>query len=495
MRKTVVIIGGGLGGLITGAILSKEGFQVTILEKNATVGGGLQSFQRFGETFDSGMHVIGGMSPGGNVRRICDYIGISDKIDVMPVDDDCTDELFFAEDRQHYRIAKGKDGFVASLASYFPAEEQNLRRYVEAIFRVTEEVDLFYLRPTNDFMVTHSDEFLMPADGFIAKYLTDPRLRSIAAYMNPFYGGRHNQTPAYVHAIISSLYITGAERFVGGSSKFADSIVEAIEGNGGKVICNSQVEWIDVVDREVTYVSCKNKEEYRADYYISDIHPCTLLHLMPEQAFPKAFRQRMEEIPNAYSAFSLYMKVRENCFPYINHSEYYMSRYDDVWNFGRMDRPWPLGFLLMTPPEPNQSAYSRKVLVTAPMNFERVRRWENTTVGHRGDEYIHWKAEMTDLLMNKIEDIHPGFSNIVEGVNSASPLTIRDYYAVKDGSLYGFSKDWKNITFSQLPVVTKVHNLLLTGQSNNLHGFCGVSLTAINTCEAILGLNYIINKL
>lgn len=39
MKKKVVIIGGGLGGLFTGAILSKEGLHVTVLEKNATIGG------------------------------------------------------------------------------------------------------------------------------------------------------------------------------------------------------------------------------------------------------------------------------------------------------------------------------------------------------------------------------------------------------------------------------------------------------------------------
>ena len=52
MKESVIIIGAGLGGLYTGAILAKEGLQVTVLEKNATIGGGLQTFQRFGETFD-----------------------------------------------------------------------------------------------------------------------------------------------------------------------------------------------------------------------------------------------------------------------------------------------------------------------------------------------------------------------------------------------------------------------------------------------------------
>ena len=72
--KTAVIIGGGLGGLFTGAILAKEGFEVTILEKNSTIGGGLQTFRRFGEVFDTGMHIIGGMQKGGNIRKICQCI-------------------------------------------------------------------------------------------------------------------------------------------------------------------------------------------------------------------------------------------------------------------------------------------------------------------------------------------------------------------------------------------------------------------------------------
>lgn len=82
----------------------------------------------------------------------------------------------------------------------------------------------------------------------------------------------------------------------------------------------------------------------------------------------------------------------------------------------------------------------------------------------------------------------------MENINSSSPLTIRDFYGVKEGTMFGFSKDYKNIAMSHVPVVTKVDNLLLTGQNNNLHGFCGVPLTAIKTYEALPGRNYIINK-
>lgn len=495
MNKTAIIIGGGLGGLFTGAILAKEGLRVTVLEKNATAGGGLQTFRRFGEEFDTGMHVIGGMQPGGNIRRICQYLGIMDKVELMDVDDECTDSLYFAEDKMTYRIQKGKKGFVKSLATYFPEEKTHLEEYLKAIFSITDAVDLFNLRPTKDLFKVHSEDFLMPADDFVAKYIPNTKLRSVLAYMNPLYGGRHGETPAFIHAIISALYINGASRFVGGSDKFANLLVSVIQQAGGSVITNDGVEWVEINDRHVDFVRTRTGTEFRGDYYISAIHPCTLLKLMPEKAFPKAYRNRLEAIPNAYSAFSVYIKLKPNSFPYINHSEYYMTKYDEMWNFGEHHESWPLGFLFMTSPESHQGKYSTKVLITAPMLYDEVRRWENTTVGHRGADYEAWKEKMTKQLLERVEEMHPKFKECIDKVNASSPLTIRDFYGVKEGALCGYSKDYKNMALSQLPVVTKISNLLLTGQNNNLHGFCGVPLTAISTAEAILGRNYVLNKL
>lgn len=497
MKQKVVIIGAGLGGLFTGAILSKEGFEVVILEKNATIGGGLQTFQRFGEHFDTGMHVIGGMHPGGNVWKICRYLGVLDKMKIRDVDDECTDRLYFSEDHSYYDIAKGREGFISSLSKYFPEERGNLERYVDAVLAIADKVDLFNLRPSTGQMglFAESNDFLMAADAFIAKYIADERLQSVLAYMNPLYGGRAHETPAYVHAIISTLYIHGASRFVDGSSHFAQLLSEVITTNGGQVIAGDAVEWINVIDREVEYVRTMSGRQYTADYYISDVHPCTLMKLTDEKAFPKSYRERLDTIPNTHSAFALYVKLKPETFPYINHSEYYMTRYADVWNFSRTDRRWPLGFLMMTPPNSHQGQYATKVLITAPMPFDMVRRWEDTTVGHRGAEYEAWKAKCAELLLAQIEEMHPGFQTCIEAINTSSPLTIRDFYGVKDGSICGFAKNCQNIVLSQVPVVTKVRNLLLTGQNVNLHGFCGVPLTAITTCEAILGRNYIVNKI
>ncbi len=517
--SSAVIIGAGLGGLFAGAILAKEGFRVTLLEKNPSIGGGLQTFTRFGEHFDTGMHVVGGMQPGGNIWKICRYLGILDGIRIRDVDAECTDRLYFAEDHTSYEIARGREGFVRSLSRSFPAERANLERYVDAVLAIADQVDLFNLRPTTGQMAlfAQSDDMLMPADAFIAQFTADRRLRSVLAYMNPLYGGRANQTPAYVHAIISTLYIHGASRFVGGSQHVAQLLADVICQHGGEVLAGDGVAWIEVnkEERRVEYVKTQRGMQYEADYYISAIHPCTLLRLTDEKAFPKSYRERLDSIPNTHSAFSLYIKLKPNSFPYINHSEYYMTRYADVWSFSdqrsecgvaisdqRSDYgaaiskiTWPLGFLMMTPPNEHQGTYATKILVTAPMPFQMVEQWAGTTVGHRGAQYEAWKKARAQELLAQMEELHPGFSDCIEAVNTASPLTIRDFYGVKEGSICGFAKDCHNMTLSQVPVVTKVRNLLLTGQNNNLHGFCGVPLTAINTCEAILGINHVINHI
>lgn len=497
---SAVIIGAGVGGLFTGAILAREGYRVTVIEKNTAIGGGLQSFSRFGLTFDTGMHVVGGLGPQGNVRRICRYLGIENRLQLMDVDDDCTDELFFAEDKATYRIAKGRENFVNSLACYFPHQRKELENYVDAVFGMSDSVDLFNLRHSNGqlSLLSSGTSFLVAADEFIANYVSDHRLRSVLAYMNPLYGGRAGHTPAYIHSIISSLYITGATRFVGGSQHVANLLEEVINSHGGCVVAGDGVkEIVTGQQRHVDLVRTESGREFKADFYISAIHPCSMLGLLSDaEVLPKAYRKRLEAIPNAHSAFTLNLKLHENAFPYINHSVYYMTKYDDVWNFNSTDRPWPLGFMFMTPPEKGQGKYSRKAIVTAPMPWQMTERWQHTTIpGKRGAEYEQWKQKRAEELMTMARQMFPVLDDAVEQMNTASPLTIRDFYGVKEGSICGFSKDCTNIALSQLPVRTKIDNLLLTGQNNNLHGFCGVPLTAINTCEALLGLNYIIDKI
>ena len=56
-----IVIGSGISGLCSAALLSKRGFQVLVLEKHFKAGGFTHTFKRQGYEWDVGIHYIGGM--------------------------------------------------------------------------------------------------------------------------------------------------------------------------------------------------------------------------------------------------------------------------------------------------------------------------------------------------------------------------------------------------------------------------------------------------
>jgi all-trans-retinol 13,14-reductase len=496
MKEDILIIGAGTGGLFTGALLAHEGYQVNVVEKNRTIGGGLQTFTRRGEVFETGMHILGGLRKGGSIYRICQYLGIMDKLSLRDTDDDCFDSITYLDEAKTYRMPTGKAAFTNYLISEFPHERTGIVDYMNALYRLADEVDLFYLRHGKDYLFSHSEQFLWAADQLIAYYIADEHLRDLLAYMNPMYGGVAGHTPAYIHALINVLYIEGASRFNDGSQQLADALASVITAAGGSVHSGVPIVALQTEERTIRQALTADGRSFAADRYISAIHPCALLKLMDEEAFTKAYRNRLNALPNSYSAFTLYIILKPDTFPYINHTCYYQQRYGLVWNHAEYDADtWPQGFMYMTSPHREQGSYARTMIINCIMSFDQVRRWEHTTVGHRGADYLAWKEAHIQKVLARMERLHPGFADCIAECFASGPLTIRDYYNSKEGALYGFGRDCQNIVQSQLSVVTKVSNLLLTGQNINLHGICGVPLTAINTVEAIIGENRLIDKL
>lgn len=497
MKGSCIIIGGGIGGLFTGAFLSKNGVKVTVLEKNSIIGGGLQCFTRKGKTFETGMHVAGGFGPNGNLNKICHYLGIYHKLKLQEVPSECSDEIYYRSSEELFKIASGKQNFTERLIQYFPHEADGIKAYVDELFRLTEEVPLFSLHEDSPLLENkHSENFLISADSLINKFVQDEKLRELLAYLNPLYGGVKGHTPAYIHAILNVLYLNGATRFIGGGQQLADALCEVISDNGGEVKANSPVVKIDIKDKSIQYVQTESGEKYTADNYVSAIHPSTMVNLASQGSFKKSFVHRLNEIPNSTSAFSVYLDLKPNSFNYIDHTCYYMDDFGLMWEQDNVaNQDIPRSFMYMTPPDENQGQYANRLLIHCLMSFDKVRDWENTASGKRGDSYEEWKSFMTNKLIDKLSNLYPNLRECVANVYSSSPLTIRDFYNTKDGAIFGYRKDCENLIISRLPVYTKISNLFLTGQNVILHGICGVPLTAINTAEAILGRNLIINAI
>ena len=493
-RKSVVVIGGGLGGLVSGALLAKEGYKVTVLEKNAIIGGGLQTFKRKGVSFPTGMHVFGGFGEEGQLRKLFSYLGIMDRLSLRAMDEEGYDVVKVLKDGASYSLPKGKEHFINYLGEVFPAEKANIRAYVDKLFALSEEEDLFYLREQKpQVFMSVSEDAILPYDELMDRYITDPKLKGVLSYLNPLMGGKPGTTPAFMSALLGVLHIGGTYQFVGSSQQMAELLKEVIETAGGQVLANEEVVRIEVEGREVSRVITKQGNAYHADSYISDVHPDVLLRLVDDKAFPTSFRSRIQSIPETRSCFKVYVKFKEGAFPYVNHTNYCLSDYGTKYDISQSE--WPNSVMYYTPAVEGQGSYAETMVIIGEMDYEWVKPWETSQVGHRGASYEQWKRQMTEQVLDFMEKIYPDIREKTEFVMASSPLTIRDYYGNKEGSNYGFLRDSHNIMLSQLSVFTKVRNLYLTGQNVNIHGMCGVALTAIQTVEALVGTNTVVRKI
>ena len=119
----IIIIGSGLGGLVSANILAKEGKKVCVLEKNNQFGGNLQTFVRDKSIFDTGVHYIGGLDKGQNLYQYFRYLDIMDDLKLKRMDVDAYDVITFDDDEIEYPHAQGYDNFVNQLVRFFPEEK------------------------------------------------------------------------------------------------------------------------------------------------------------------------------------------------------------------------------------------------------------------------------------------------------------------------------------------------------------------------------------
>lgn len=483
-----LIIGAGMGGLFTGALLSRQGVRVTVLEKNAVIGGGLQNFVRGGEVYETGMHIAAGFAPGGNMNRICRYLGIMDSLELeFP---DRLASVTYADTGRTFDLPVGRKAFQEYLSQCFPEQSDGLARYLDAVDRLSHEEKLFYLEPSDGIFQPHSDEFMMAADRFIAQYVSDPELEALLAFVNPLYAGVPGHSPAYLHVMISKMFIEGPCWFRAGSGRLAEALQRVIEQGGGQVLTRREVKRVTVRDMKVCSVTDGDGREYVADNYISDIHPQALLAMIDGKAFNAGYSRRLMEIPDTASAFKVFVKLKPGV---LRHPGCPVSVNDSFRNVWVRDGVWPHTancFLAG-----GGDGWATHMTVLSLMDFVETEQWADTRTGHRGAGYECWKKERTERVLDLVEKRFPDIREQADDIFAASPLTFRDWLGAPHAGAFGYAKDVECPALSQVPIRTKVGNLLLTGQNVNMHGIGGVPMTAIETAQAIVGNDVILNDI
>src|SRR3989338_3824607 len=276
-----VIVGSGMGGLVSALVLAKEGYSVLVLEKNHQIGGSLQVFSRDKRIFDTGVHYIGGLDPGENLHRIFCYLGIMDDLKLQRLDDACFDSVRLP-DGTEYAFAQGYDGFQRSLCVQFPNEKPAIEAYCKKLKEVCAYFPLYNLeddRSAEKSYITHPEILDESAWDFVCSITSDTRLQNVLVGNGLLYAGDSSTTPMYMVALIMNSYLKGSYRMFNGGSQIARELTRRIHEAGGRVLKHQEVASAQYEGEAIKAVITQDGTRYFGKKFISNVHP----HLRSEE--------------------------------------------------------------------------------------------------------------------------------------------------------------------------------------------------------------------
>ncbi len=249
--ESVVVIGGGFGGLSTACYLADAGADVTLLEKNEQLGGRASRLEADGFRFDMGpswylMPDVFERFFGHFGRSPEEYYTLSrldphyrvfwkdgDRVDVLP-DLQANRELF-----ESYEPGAG-DALDAYLAESKRTYEIGMEHFVyEDRPRLRDYVDRDVLR------YSWGLSLLGKMQGHVEDYFEHPKLQQLMQYTLVFLGGSPTNTPALYNLMSHVDFNMGVYYPDGGIGAVVDGIVELGEELGVEFVTDAEVTGIE----------------------------------------------------------------------------------------------------------------------------------------------------------------------------------------------------------------------------------------------------------
>ena len=140
-----IIIGSGLGGLTTAALLSKKGHKVLVLERHYTAGGFTHVYSRKGFEWDVGLHYIGKVhDPSSPLRMLFDEI--TDGQLGWHKMDPVYDKIVIG--KEEFSFVEGLSNFKLKMIEYFPKEKRAITEYINLVKKVNLASKSYFIKKT-----------------------------------------------------------------------------------------------------------------------------------------------------------------------------------------------------------------------------------------------------------------------------------------------------------------------------------------------------------
>lgn len=489
MTRHTVVIGAGIGGLTTAALLLKAGQRVTVLEAHVYPGGCAGTFFHRGFRFDAGATLAGGFAEGGPHARLGEMLGL--QWPVHAVDPAWRVHLpngrfltqwansaqwqeertaVFPHAEPFWQLQEKLAAIAWDISSRpFPWPPASLRDWATVLraMRLQTLAALPYAWSTIG--------NLAPARDPLFKAFLDGQLlisaQTTAAEANALYGSAALDLPR-----------RGVSYVAGGIGLLAQTLVNWIRQQGGEVLFRQPVTKIEVQRGRATAVYTSKGGRFAADVVVGNLTPWGLADLLGESA-PERLRRETAVRPATWGAFMLYLGLDGDKLPpqarEVGHHQVIV------------DEKRPLGegnsvfVSLSDPADPTRAPAGMRAATLS--THTAIAPWWQLRHGSNEEAYWQRREHYCHMLLRAAERALPGLSSAIVLCKPATPVTFQTYTRRPGGMVGGFAQ---TSLFNGRSPHTGIPNLWLVGDSIFPgQSTAGVTLGGMRVATAVLQQN------
>lgn len=482
MKKSVIIIGAGIGGLASGARLLKKGYDVRIIEKNHFCGGKTSSLKAEGFTFDLTASII--MMPD-DYKSLSDELGLKlNFIKLEPIYrvnfsdgtilDFYTDLTITLEQIEKINPSDGI-GYLKFLSEGYKKYHIAYDCFLNKNFDTVDDVVSNNVMKgiVNAFPLTYSYRY-------ISKFIKDERIRNYLAFQTMYIGVNPMKSSNMYTLIPVISAVKGLWYLRGGMNAFALALEEYIRVNGGTIDTNTKCQKLlvngDCINRVVTdkdvlpadIVVCNSDYSYSGKTYLG--------------CFSNDGNDEEKKFHYSCSVFMLYLGLKK---------KYECLSVHNIYIGPNFKKNVEAAFKGKIPVEPPLYIYCPSKIDTtmAPEGKDVI----NVMIRVPNSSYknIVWDEKLVkklkDRLIQTLQKIK-GLDDINENIEFEShltPIDLEEKFNSPYGNGFGISHDLTQTAFLRPQIKSKdFDNLYFIGDS--VHPGTGVSLVLLGSkllCE------------
>ncbi|MCX7956235.1 MAG: phytoene desaturase family protein [Patescibacteria group bacterium] len=467
MKKTAIVIGGGIGGLATSSLLAKNGYKTILIEKNKIIGGRARFLKLKNFYFDMGPSWY--MMP----EVFDNYFSLFNK--------KTSDFYHLIKLKNHYRVffednnVIDIDSNIEKNKKIFKQLEKNGDKKLEKILKKSEFIykqamkELVYqdykkittlLKPSIIFNLLRFNLFQSLHD-YIKKIIKNKKLQKILEYTTVFLGGSPYNTPAFYQLVAHADFNLGIYYPKGGIYKVIEALKKICLENKVIIKTNEEVIKLKIEKNKIKEI-ITNKNNYDADFFVVNAdYPFFETKIIPKkyQTYNKKYWQKKIFSP---SAFLIYFGIKDNLIKSQHHNLFFTDNWENHFKnvYNKKSIPKNPSFYWHIPSKTDYSLAPKNhhsVMILVPMP-------PGLFLNKKNVEKFYKKIVKKFAQLNNIENIEKKI--VIKKIFQAKDF-LKDYNSTL-GSAFGIAHTFfQTAIFRPKNFSSKIKNLFYVGHHTN----------------------------